>query len=209
MNNIDKPLGTKWMSFIYGWFIFSIVVVIIGTLSSVVQIMRMKEYYGSLYQVNGLVYVIIFFDILRVIYKILACKTKYKSNGYIYADWAMGLDAFSAFLYGLRYSFVTGLVSCAILLAIVIPSIIYFNKRKYIYARGINGIYSEFPESQAESKTQTEIVSNPKREITFCRKCGTKLSDGSVFCRKCGTQIIDPGMTDQVICSYDEQNIKD
>ena len=27
-------------------------------------------------------------------------------------------------------------------------------------------------------------------KILFCRKCGTKLQDGSLFCNKCGTKII-------------------
>ena len=43
--------------------------------------------------------------------------------------------------------------------------------------------------------TQTETNLNivqpfaPKNEISFCRKCGTKLLKDSQYCRKCGTKV--------------------
>lgn len=30
---------------------------------------------------------------------------------------------------------------------------------------------------------------NPERKIMYCRRCGSKLIEGSEFCSKCGTQI--------------------
>lgn len=51
------------------------------------------------------------------------------------------------------------------------------------------------PRSQAPTATDAMIkidISKAENEplICYCRKCGTKLTEGSIFCHHCGTRII-------------------
>ena len=41
--------------------------------------------------------------------------------------------------------------------------------------------------SDAKQVTKTNVEQLPK--ISFCRKCGNKLIEGSVFCNKCGSKV--------------------
>lgn len=43
-----------------------------------------------------------------------------------------------------------------------------------------------------EQKTESSLSqtsTSPTNEVKFCRKCGTRLPDGSQFCNKCGTEV--------------------
>lgn len=47
--------------------------------------------------------------------------------------------------------------------------------------------------TSTDKSANTQPIAKPKVEqtqkISFCRKCGNKLIDGSVFCNKCGSKV--------------------
>jgi len=77
----------------------------------------------------------------------------------------------------------------------LILNVMYFRKREHLF------VEKGFPTPSTENTQKTDQASyNIKHivtsttttasKISFCRKCGNKLTDDSIFCNKCGTKII-------------------
>lgn len=133
----SKELGTKWMRFIYGLFVFQIIFGICGVLNTIWQLDYYKSLYGPEYSVKNITYLWIVVGLFRVIFKIASLVSKNKPSGCNLVIISLIIDVISAFLSGLlEFSFAVGVSSSLIFLAFIIPSIIYFNKRRFMYKDG-------------------------------------------------------------------------
>lgn len=205
--NEGKKLSFKWFNFLYGWFIVEIVLNILGTFSNFGSLNRYKSIYGSLYGINEVVYAIIFCTIVRIILKIIAVSNKHKEGGYLAINAVLVWDLVHWLIWGSQYGFL-GAVLCPLgMSAFIIPSFMYFKKRKFVYddfyqsqttkCKSCGYIDRTFFDacpkcgSYAKEYVSANELAKPKEDkIRFCRKCGDELIDNSKFCRKCGAEII-------------------
>lgn len=79
--------------------------------------------------------------------------------------------------YGDTETFASSLSQLIACLIIFIPELIYWKKRIHLFDRS------------KKHKTKNCYVNNDNK-ISFCRKCGFKLTGESNFCSKCGTKVI-------------------
>ncbi len=111
--------------------------------------------------------------------------------------------AIDLYLYNYNHSYSVGDVGGMIgLLALRIPCIIYYSKRKELFNGASNFLNTVVDRNNynAISYYQTNNLHNSDvnnvynniesaESVRFCRKCGTRLDSKSLFCRKCGTKI--------------------
>ena len=131
--NEGKGLGLKWFNFLYGWFIFKIIIDSLGLLGSFGQIKNYESMYGSLYGINELIYWIIFSAIVSVILKLIAVLTKHKENGYAAINIVLIWDILHWFIWGLQYDLFGAIFAPLLASAFILPTLFYLRKRKFVY----------------------------------------------------------------------------
>lgn len=160
------------------------VTLIIGVIVNLYQIITLVQTNYTMYQ---LCYAFINFGLT------IACAIGMNIKKWVgvlcfYARMLLGvLDAFVAIgiivYYGLDDASLLGQAIGQIVGAAVVffPSYIYFTKRRFLF--------TPWPRDQITAFQETALPQYTSNKISFCRKCGYKLLDGSVFCNQCGAKI--------------------
>lgn len=174
-----KGLGFKWFNFLYGWFVFRIIMDSLGVLNSFVQIKGYESMYGSTDGINSLVYWIIFSAIVSAVLKLIAVLTKHKESGYAAVNVVLVWDLIYWFIWGFQYDWFGAIFAPLLVSTFIVPTFFYIRKRKFVY-----GIVDDRNDQETIVETDTD-------KIKFCRKCGEKLINNSRFCRRCGTEIVE------------------
>ena len=156
-----KGLSFKWFDFLYGWFIFRIIMDSLGILINFGQIKSYETMYGSLYGINELVYWIIFSTIVSVVLKLIAVLTKHKESGYAAINIVLIWDIISWFIWGLQYDLFGAIFAPLLASAFIVPTFFYLKKRKFIY--GITN----------DSNAQGIVDSSPKK----CEMCDKEVQN--------------------------------
>lgn len=149
MGKKGKSLGFKWFQFLYGWFIFRIIIDSVGILNSFSDIKSYKMLYGSLYGIDQFIYWIIFSSIISVLLKLIAVSTKRKESGYTAINIVLVWDFIYWFIYGvwaLRYRVLSGIFSSLLMFIFIVPTFFYLHRRKFIYAINGEGNYQKVSE---------------------------------------------------------------
>ena len=150
----SKELGTKWMRFIYGLFVFQVIMGILGIFGAIGRLSYYESLYGPLYDFKKTTYLCIVIVLIKIIFKIATLVSKDKPSGCNLVIISLIIDAVSTFLRGLlMYNFVVGLLSSLIVLAFVIPSIIYFNKRRFMYEDVVSQIMKKCNAASEDKNT--------------------------------------------------------
>ena len=213
-----KGLSFKWFNFLYGWFVFRIIMESLGVLSSFAQINSYESIYGSLYGVNELVYWIIFCTIVSAILKLIAVLTKHKEGGYAAVNIVLIWDLIYWFVWGLQYELFGAVFAPLLASAFIIPTFFYLKKRKFAYGISTD---NSLQKTEAPSPKKCDICSQEDCHLFYskiidnlgtryknlCTDCVTKhhaeiikreIKSGEIkFCRKCGNQLLN----DSQFCS--------
>ncbi len=171
-----SKVGTAWLSFLYGLFVFQCILLPISILSAVGQIKTYTHYYGSYGTLLGILYLAIFADIIRVIIKICACVKKYTESGYSLFIACLILDTIGIIFNGFCQSASVGLISIFIGAIVLIPNMIYITKRKHLYVSG------------QPNYTPNDFQSFTSQKEYKCGNCG-KIGPYDGNCPDCGSSI--------------------
>ena len=184
-------LGTRWLNFLYGFFIFQCVVLPFSVISVIHQIIEYKYLYGSTYGMSGIAVISFVLVVIRFIIKVCACRTKFTKTGYGLFMASLVIDAIVTTVNGFSQSPIVGIGSAVIAIAVFAPNAVYVTNRRELY---IPISEEEVPEadfsyapSESPLSVSEEEIQIPARPV-FCRRCGVKLNEGSRFCSKCGTK---------------------
>lgn len=185
-----KGLGFKWFNFLYGWFVYKIIMDSIGVLSGLVQIKGYESMYGTYYEISELASWIIFCTIISIILKIVAVSTKHEESGYKAVNVLLFWELISWCVWGLQYGAFGAVLAPLVASVFIIPTHFYLKKRKFAY--GIcDGTNVQKTVMSSSEKRHAKIIEKgtDRDEIKFCRKCGEGIAPKSIFCKKCGTKI--------------------
>lgn len=206
-----KGLGFKWFNFLYGWFVFRMIMDSLGALSSFGQIKNYESIYGSLYGINELLYWIIFCTIVSAILKLIAVLTKHKKSGYAAINIVLIWDLIYWFVWGFQYEWFGAILAPLLVSTFIIPTFFYLRKRKFAYGIS-NDISVQKTEVTLPKKCEmcgqegcdlfySKIVDDLGiRYRNLCANCVEKYhaeiieneinSDKIAFCRKCGNKLL-------------------
>lgn len=185
-----KELGMGWYKFLKNW-TFGIGIVIsffVGFAAFFYDI----EILANMEMSEKIIYIILVLLILAFDVTIKIIIHTHLENFSKHVNWCLIIFI----VYDLLcYFFLDGSPTFSVILFF---SIFYFKKRKHIFINDCTfwgevkkekshvAMYSPHIEDDGNVMKETEIIKN-----RFCRKCGTKLAEGSKFCHKCGTEIVE------------------
>ena len=130
----DRNIGTKWLTFLYGFTVFQCIVCPIGILGSLAYIYLIKNnVYGILVDIGFVPYLIIILNVFRFIIKIETLLKKYQPEGYDFFCIAIFMDSLCIVANGFNNSIPIGIISIILGAAVFVPNFIYIKKRKDLF----------------------------------------------------------------------------
>ena len=211
----EKPLGMAWYKFlIYFALIAGAILNIIYGINYITGGIYFSQTNGQVsaedvyyYYGDGLRFVDILFGLFLIAFAVFGIVlrnrlSKYKPDApkLVYIFYAV--SAGGSLLYAILVAAITStqigasqVLSIITSIVFLILNVMYFRKREHLF------VEKGFPTPSTENTQKTDQASyNIKHivtsttttasKISFCRKCGNKLTDDSIFCNKCGTKII-------------------
>ena len=140
---------------------------------------------------------LIAFAIFGIILRNRLAKFKPDAPTLVYIFYAV--SAGGSFLYAMLVSAITStqigasqIVSIIVSIVFLILNVRYFRKREHLFVEKELNVSSTLQTDTTSMYHTKNIVKNTATatlKISFCRKCGNKLTQDSLFCNKCGTKI--------------------
>lgn len=128
-----EDLKIRWLKFLYVFFAIQSVLIAVSTAISIKDVVDYFSWHSSAYGLNKIFVVLIIINVIRLIVKIVACTKQYTEIGFKCLSASFYLDALYGIINGFAYSIISGLITIAIWTAIVIPNLVYINKREYMF----------------------------------------------------------------------------
>jgi len=208
----EKPLGMAWYKFlIYFALIAGAILNIIYGINYITGGIYFSQTNGQVsaedvyyYYGNGLRFVDILFGLFLIAFAVFGivlrnrlAKFKPDAPKLVYIFYAV--LAGGSLLYAILVAAITStqigasqVLSIITSIVFLILNIMYFRKREHLFIE--EGFHTQSTAStqktaQASYNTNHTVPNTTTTsKISFCRKCGSKLLDGSQFCHKCGTK---------------------
>ncbi len=214
-HSTEKPLGMAWYKFlIYFALIAGAILNIIYGINYITGGIYFSQTNGQVsaedvyyYYGDGLRFVDILFGLFLIAFAVFGivlrnrlAKFKPDAPKLVYIFYAV--SAGGSLLYAILVAAITStqigasqVLSIITSIVFLILNVMYFRKREHLF------VEKGFPTPSTENTQRTDQASyninhtvtsttTTASKISFCRKCGNKLTDDSVFCNKCGTKII-------------------